>query len=301
MKRKKNRYYNHLLVDMMYSQTHGEKTGSQGHFVTKGFSDLTVCSHTTLRTGARMQVLAHSSSIWPSDAITAISHLCFFIQIIWCDINPSAYSWRIKLLLTSALRLAGIMMVCTTDRNARPTLCPMTLYGKTKIWQMILQILHLKVFIWLIVAENAFLILIAFSCMLQLILVLTTHTTRSTPETISSYSTQIDSFSLQDSSQASFSLTRPLTSETLQVKSSCSSLIWVFLDSLKNKVTILLILPQSLDLHQKHRSNLFVLIRKFSIRTFFPFSSHFGTMRLFMPQQQQQSLHLVSTRQNHVR
>lgn len=45
-KRKKDRYYNHLLVDVMYSQTHGEKTGSQGHFAFKGFSDLTVRSHT---------------------------------------------------------------------------------------------------------------------------------------------------------------------------------------------------------------------------------------------------------------
>lgn len=43
---------------MIHSQVCGEKTGSQGHFAIKGFSDLTVHSHTTLWTGASMQLLA---------------------------------------------------------------------------------------------------------------------------------------------------------------------------------------------------------------------------------------------------
>lgn len=111
IKRKKNRCYNQLLVDMMPSQTHREKTCSQGHFVIKGFSDLTVRANTTLKTGACMWLLANWSNIWPSDLMTATSHLCFFIQVIWCDISPSAFSWRIKLLLTSALRRVGIMAV----------------------------------------------------------------------------------------------------------------------------------------------------------------------------------------------
>lgn len=80
------------FVSMMHSQTRGEKTGSQGRFAIKGFSDLTVRFHTTQHAG---QVLACRCSLTNQVLPMAfrlndsyITFYAFFIQVIWCDTSP---------------------------------------------------------------------------------------------------------------------------------------------------------------------------------------------------------------------
>lgn len=60
-----------------------EKTGSQGHFAIKGFSDRTARTHTTQRRGAGLQLLTNWLSLWPSDLMAATFMLLYLSNLMW--------------------------------------------------------------------------------------------------------------------------------------------------------------------------------------------------------------------------